>query len=91
MRSTVLHLTGVFLSLAAQLSAAPAASAPRLFFAFENGVGLEAAWSTERQATTLAPLGYRGPVGLQCYAIPGEPEALLTRSIGAWHRLTTAP
>lgn len=60
MRSSLLRLAGVFLALASLLSAAPAASAPRLFFAFDNGVGREAAWSPERQATTLARLGYQG-------------------------------
>lgn len=28
--------------------------------------------------------GYRGPIGLQCYAIKGEPEILLSRSMTAW-------
>ncbi len=60
MRPNLLRLTALFLVCAGLLSAAPAASAPRLFFAFDNGVGREAKWSPERQATTLAQLGYGG-------------------------------
>lgn len=36
---------------------------------------------------TLQDLGYQGPVGLQCYGIPGDARAHLTRSIAAWHTL----
>ncbi len=36
---------------------------------------------------TLRGLGYCGPVGLQCYAIPGEPEENLARSMAAWQRI----
>ena len=36
---------------------------------------------------TLRKLGYRGPVGLQCYAIPGTPRENLARSIAAWKRI----
>jgi sugar phosphate isomerase/epimerase len=60
MHSTLLRLAGVWLALATGLFADPAASAPRLFFAFDNGVGREAGWSPERQATLLARLGYQG-------------------------------
>lgn len=49
------------------------------------------AFDLRRVLRTLDTIGYRGPVGLQCFAIPGEPEALLTRSIGAWRKLTAAP
>jgi sugar phosphate isomerase/epimerase len=34
----------------------------------------------------LARRGYTGPVGLQCYAIKGEPETLLRRSMAMWQR-----
>ena len=37
---------------------------------------------------TLRDLGYRGPVGLQCYGIPGDARDHLTRSITAWRRFT---
>jgi sugar phosphate isomerase/epimerase len=36
----------------------------------------------------LSAVGFKGPVGLQCYSIKGDPQALLTGSMGAWRRLT---
>ena len=42
----------------------------------------------------LDAAGYRGPIGLQCYNIKGEPDTLLLRSIAAWRKLpdtTAAP
>ena len=36
---------------------------------------------------TLDDLGYRGPVGLQCYGLPGDAREHLTRSIAAWRKL----
>ena len=36
---------------------------------------------------TLARAGYRGPVGLQCYGIPGDARDHLARSIAAWRKL----
>ncbi|MEM1297059.1 MAG: TIM barrel protein [Verrucomicrobiota bacterium] len=36
----------------------------------------------------LDEIGYRGPVGLQCYAIKGDPFQNLERSIQAWRRLS---
>jgi sugar phosphate isomerase/epimerase len=36
---------------------------------------------------TLTDLGYRGPVGLQCWGIPGDARVHLARSIGAWRKL----
>ena len=42
----------------------------------------------------LDAAGYRGPMGLQCYNIKGEPDTLLLRSIAAWRKLpdtTAAP
>ena len=36
----------------------------------------------------LADFGYRGPIGLQCYAIPGDPRTNLERSLRAWRKLT---
>lgn len=35
----------------------------------------------------LRDLGYRGPVGLQCYGLPGDAREHLARSIGAWRKL----
>ena len=36
---------------------------------------------------TLKELGYKGPIGLQCYGIGGDAREHLTRSIDAWRRL----
>ena len=36
---------------------------------------------------TLRDIGYRGPVGLMCYGVPGDPHEHLARSMRAWHRL----
>ncbi len=38
---------------------------------------------------TLRDLGYKGPVGLQCYGIPGDARIHLTDSIAAWRRLNS--
>jgi len=37
---------------------------------------------------TLRELGYRGPVGLQCYGIGGDAREHLARSMAAWQRLS---
>jgi sugar phosphate isomerase/epimerase len=37
---------------------------------------------------TLKDLGYTGPIGLQCYAVPGDKYENLKRSIRAWRRLS---
>jgi sugar phosphate isomerase/epimerase len=36
----------------------------------------------------LNQLNYTGPIGLQCYAIPGDCRTNLTRSMKAWHKLS---
>jgi sugar phosphate isomerase/epimerase len=38
---------------------------------------------------TLRDLGYRGPIGLQCYGIGGDTREHLERSMTAWRQLTT--
>ena len=38
--------------------------------------------------TTLRHSGYRGPIGLQCYGIPGDAAVHLRRSMSAWRKLT---
>ena len=38
--------------------------------------------------TTLKELGYKGPVGLQCWGIEGDAKDHLTRSMNAWKKLT---
>ena len=40
-----------------------------------------------RMLRVLRQIDYRGPVGLQCYAVPGESRENLTRSIRAWREL----
>jgi sugar phosphate isomerase/epimerase len=37
---------------------------------------------------TLKAGGYTGPVGLQCYQIPGDPRENLRRSMAGWKRLS---
>jgi len=37
---------------------------------------------------TLKDLGYTGPVGLQCYAVPGDKYENLKRSMDAWQTLS---
>lgn len=40
---------------------------------------------------TLKELGYRGPVGLQCYGIGGDVRDHLARSMAAWKKMTAIP
>jgi sugar phosphate isomerase/epimerase len=35
----------------------------------------------------LNAVGYKGPIGLQCYNIKGDPKTLLTGSMSAWRKL----
>lgn len=44
----------------------------------------EGTFETYRLVELLAEQGYAGPFGLQCYALPGTPEAYLPRSGKAW-------
>jgi len=37
---------------------------------------------------TLRRLGYDGPIGLQCYGVPGDKYENLRRSMDAWHELS---
>jgi sugar phosphate isomerase/epimerase len=39
---------------------------------------------------TLREIGYRGPVGLMCYGVPGEPREHLARSMRTWRKLLPA-
>ena len=39
---------------------------------------------------TLNTLGYRGPIGLQCYGIGGDAKVHLAHSMAAWRKLTAA-
>ena len=44
-----------------------------------------------RVLKTLMQLGYTGPVGLQCFAIPGDCRTNLARSMTAWRKLCNQP
>ena len=37
---------------------------------------------------TLKELGYKGPIGLQCYGIGGDTREHLARSMEAWKKLS---
>jgi sugar phosphate isomerase/epimerase len=37
---------------------------------------------------TLKDLGYKGPIGLQCYGIGGDAREHLARSLAAWQKLS---
>jgi hypothetical protein len=37
---------------------------------------------------TLRELGYKGPVGLQCYGIEGDTREHLKESLAAWRKLS---
>ena len=39
-----------------------------------------------RLLKALRERNYDGPIGLQCYNVPGEPEENLARSMAAWRR-----
>jgi len=74
-------------------------AAPHLFLVSINGADHEGGWDKLIQTldrgdvdvgnvlSLLDQIDYRGPVGLQCYNIPGDPRDNLSRSIQAWHRL----
>jgi sugar phosphate isomerase/epimerase len=74
---------------------------PRLFLVTVNGADHDAdGWDRLIQPLdrgsfdlhgflkTLKSLGYTGPVGLQCYAVPGDKYENLKRSVGAWRSLS---
>jgi hypothetical protein len=44
-------------------------------------------FDVSRVLKTLDRMGFTGSVGLQCYAIPGDPRGNLKRSIEAWRDL----
>lgn len=48
----------------------------------------EGSFNTAHVIHTLRNLGYRGPVGLQCYGIPGDARAYLTQSMASWSTIT---
>lgn len=36
----------------------------------------------------LKAIGFKGPIGLQCFNIKGDPQVLLTGSMGAWKKMS---
>lgn len=71
-------------------------AAPKLFLVSINGADHEGDWDRLIQPLgrgefdvfpilkKLKALNYEGPIGLQCYNVPGEPTANLTESLAAW-------
>jgi sugar phosphate isomerase/epimerase len=49
----------------------------------------EGAFDNARLMSHLQEMGYRGPVGLQCYGVPGSAREKLRRSMKAWKRIET--
>lgn len=76
------------------------AARPHLFVVSINGAEHEGGWdrliqTLDRGAydnfallSLLQKLEYHGPVGLQCYNVPGDIRENLTRSMSAWKQLT---
>lgn len=69
---------------------------PRLLLVTINGTTPDGGYATldhglNQAAEFLKPFvvsGYRGPIGLQCVGIPGDPGDNLTRSMKAWKQLS---
>lgn len=69
---------------------------PRLMMVSVNGTDHDGDWDRLIQPLdrgafdvrgllkTLESMGYKGPIGLQCYAVKGDAEENLTRSMAAW-------
>jgi sugar phosphate isomerase/epimerase len=74
--------------------------APHLFLVSVNGAEKSGGWDQLIQTLDqgafdvsgflgqLKQAGYRGPIGLQCYNIKGDPRENLAASMRAWKRLT---
>ncbi|MHB1936407.1 MAG: TIM barrel protein [Acidobacteriaceae bacterium] len=73
---------------------------PRLYAVSINGADGSGDWDRliqplDRGSVNVAELvrilvdnGYRGPIGLQCYGIKGDPKIILQRSMTAWRRIS---
>ncbi len=48
----------------------------------------QGSFDVARLLKTLRELGYKGPIGLQCYGIGGDAREHLTRSMQAWRKMT---
>lgn len=81
---------------AARLDAVIEACGSHLFLVSINGADPEGGWErvirpldegtvdVRGLLQRLRQRGYTGPIGLQCYAIKGDPETLLRRSMAVW-------
>jgi sugar phosphate isomerase/epimerase len=73
---------------------------PLMYLVSINGAEHEGNWSRLIQTLDrgefdvyallkkLDAMGYRGPIGLQAYQVPGEIDENLTRSMGAWRKFS---
>jgi sugar phosphate isomerase/epimerase len=74
---------------------------PRLYAVSINGADQQGDWDQLIQpldrgafdvagfVRTLIEVGYSGPIGLQCYAIKGDPRTNLEHSMQAWRKMAT--
>jgi sugar phosphate isomerase/epimerase len=74
---------------------------PRLYAVSINGADRQGDWDRLIQpldrgafdvagfVRTLIQVGYDGPIGLQCYAIKGDPRTNLEHSMQAWRKMST--
>jgi sugar phosphate isomerase/epimerase len=46
----------------------------------------EGDFDNRRLLATLREIGYRSPIGLMCYGIPGDAREHMERSMGVWKR-----
>jgi sugar phosphate isomerase/epimerase len=73
---------------------------PHLFMVSINGAEHQGGWDRLIQPLDrgefdvygllkkLLALGYHGPIGLQCYQVPGDREENLSRSMAAWRKFS---
>lgn len=50
----------------------------------------EGDFDNARLLAVLREIGYRGPIGLMCYGVPGDPRDHLARSMAVWRRYHAA-
>ena len=84
---------------AARMDAIVKASAPHLFYVSINGADHSGGWpelirpldegkfDVAAFLKSLGAAGYKGPVGLQCFQVPGAPEDHLKRSFAKWQEI----
>jgi sugar phosphate isomerase/epimerase len=82
-----------------RMAAIAKACAPHLLYVSINGADHSGGWAELIRPLdegnfdvagflkSLGAVGYKGPIGLQCYQIPGAPEEHLKRSITRWKEI----